>query len=62
MLFALHFDLKTTRASFSAFDPDNRKVFPVSSVIIFAFLNLNTIIIQRTFANSLEKLANDWDN
>ena len=42
------------------FDPEQRKMFVVSSVLIVAFrpaLNIKRIIIRRSYAHSLEQLT-----
>lgn len=58
--FATYFDFETTTTSLSSLEPHNSEMFPVSSVIIFAFhsrLNLDRIIIQRSLGYYLEKLT-----
>ena len=58
--FDAYSDFETTRASDCLFDLANNKRFTVSYVIIFAFLsylNLDHIIIERSFGRNLSKLA-----
>ena len=54
------FDFKTTAPTDNCFDPEQKKMFIVSYVLIVAFhpaLNVNRIIIQRSYAHSLEQLT-----
>ena len=58
--FVVYFDFETTAPTFNSSDPEQQKMFVVSYVMIVAFhpkLNLDRIIIQRSFAHSLEQLA-----
>ena len=48
------------KATFHCLDPEQKKMFLVSYVMIVAFnpeLNLDRIIIQRSFAHSIEQLT-----
>ena len=54
----VYFDFETTALTFS--DPEQQKMLVVSYVMIVAFhpkLNLDRIIIQRSFSHSLEQLT-----
>ena len=54
------FDFKTTAPTDNCFDPEQKKMFIVSYILIVAFhpaLNVNRIIIQRSYAHSLEQLT-----
>ena len=56
----LYFDFETTAPTDNIFDPEQKKMFVVSYVLIVAFhqaLNLNRIIIQRSYLHSLEELT-----
>ena len=58
--FAIYFDFKTTAPSDNCFDPEQKKMFVVSYVMIVTFhpeLKLNRIIIQRSYAHSIEQLT-----
>ena len=67
--FVLYFDFETTAPTDNCFDPEQKKMFVVSYVLIVAFhtalilnlnpfiLNLNRIIIQRTYAHSLQQVT-----
>ena len=67
--FVLYFDFETTAPTDNCFDPEPKKMFVVSYVLIAAFhpalilnlnpfiLNLNRIIIQRTYAHSLRQVT-----
>ena len=60
MPFVFYFDFETTVPTNNCFDPDQKKMFVVSYVLIVAFhpaLNLNRIITQRSYAHSLNELA-----
>ena len=60
MPFVLYFDLETTALTDNCLDPEQKKMFVVSYVLIVAFhpaLKLNRIIIQRSYAHSLEQLT-----
>ena len=60
MPFVLYLDFETTAATDNCFDPEQKKMFVVSYVLIVAFhpaLNLNRIIIQRIYGHSLEQLT-----
>ena len=59
-LFVVYFDFETTTSTFNFLDPGQQKMFVVWYVMIVAFhpkLNLDRIIIQRSFAHSLEQLT-----
>ena len=56
----MYFDFETTAPTNNIFDPEEKKMFVVSYVLIVAFhpeLNLNRIIIQRSYLHSLEELT-----
>ena len=60
MPFVLYFDFETTARTDDGFNPGQKKMFVVSYVLIVAFhtaLKLNRIIIQRSYAHSLEQLT-----
>ena len=53
--------LKATAPTDTCLDPEQKKMFVVSYVMIVAFhpeLKLDRIIIQRSFAHSIEQLTN----
>ena len=55
-----YIDFETTAPTDSCFDPEQKKMFVVSYVIILAFhpkLKMDRVIIQRSFGHSLEQLA-----
>ena len=57
--FLVYFDFETTAPTEYCFDPEQKK-YVVSYVMIVAFhpaLNLNRIIIQRSYAHSVEQLT-----
>ena len=57
VLFVIYFDFETTAPTFNFADPEQKKKFVVSYLMIVAFhpkLNLDRIIIQRSYAHSLE--------
>ena len=56
----MYFDSETTTQTDNIFDPEQKKMFVVSYVLIVAFhpeLNLNRIIIHRSYLHSLEELT-----
>ena len=58
--FTMYFDFETTAPTDNSFDPEQKKMFVVSYVIIVAFhphLQLNRIMVNRSFAHDLEKLS-----
>ena len=58
--FAIYFDFKTTAHMDNCLDPEPKKMFVVSYIMIVAFhpeLHLDCIIIQRSFTRSLEQLT-----
>ena len=58
--FVLYFDFETTAPTDNCFDSEQKKIFFVSYVLIVTFhpaLKLNRIIIQRSYAHSLEQLT-----
>ena len=58
--FLFYFDFKTTAPTDNCFDSERKEMFVVSFALIVAFhpeLNLNRIIIQRTYAHSLQELT-----
>ena len=55
-----YIDFETADLTDNCLYPENRKMFAVSYVIIFAFqsdLDIDRVIIERSFGNSCEKLA-----
>ena len=55
-----YIDLETTASTDSCFDPEQKKMFVVSYVIILAFhpkLKMDRVIIQCSFGHSLEQLT-----
>ena len=58
--FVLYFDFETTAPTDNIFDPEQKKMFVVSYVLIVAFhqaLNLNGILMQISYLHSLEELT-----
>ena len=58
--FVIYFDFETTAPTDNCLDPEQKKMFVISYVMIVAFnpeLNLDRIIIQRGFAHSVELLT-----
>ena len=58
--FTIYFDFETTAPTDKCLDPEQKKMFVVSYVMIVAFhpaLKLDRIIIYRSFAHSLEQLT-----
>ena len=58
--FVISFDFETTAPTDNGFDPEQKKVFFVSYVMIAAFhpeLKLSRIVIQRSYAHSTEHLT-----
>ena len=58
--FAVYFDFETTAPTDNCLDPEQRKMFVVSYVMIVAFhlaLNLERVIIYRSFAHTLDQLS-----
>ena len=58
--FVIYFDFETTAPTDNCLDPEQKKLFVISYVMIVAFnpeLNLDRIIIQRGFAHSVEQLT-----
>ena len=56
----IYFDFETTAPTDNCFDPEQKKMFVVSYVMIVTFhpeLKLNRIIIQRSYAHSIEQLT-----
>ena len=59
--FVIYFDFETTAPTDNQLDPEQKKMFVVSYVIIVAFqpaLKLEQIIVYRSFAHSLAQLTN----
>ena len=59
--FVAYFDFETTALTDNCLDPEQKKMFVVSYVMIVAFhpaLNLERVIIYRSFAHTLEQLSN----
>ena len=55
-----YIDFETTAPTDSCFDPEQKKMFVASYVIILAFhprLKMDRVIIQRSFGHSLEQLT-----
>ena len=58
--FVIYFDFETTAPTDNCLDPEQKKMFVISYVMIVAFnpeLNLDRIIIQRSFAHPIEQLT-----
>ena len=58
--FVIYFDFETTAPTDNCLDPEQKKMFVVSYVMIVAFhpeLKLDRIIIQRSFVHSIEQLT-----
>ena len=58
--FVIYFGFETTAPTDNCSDPEQKKMFVVSYVMIVAFnpeLNLERIIIQRSFAHSIDELT-----
>ena len=58
--FAIYFDFETTTPTDNQLDPEPKKLFVVSYVMIVAFqpaLKLERIIVYRSFAHSIEQLT-----
>ena len=58
--FVIYFDFETTAPTDNCLDPEQKKMFVISYVMIVAFnpeLNLDRIIIQRGFAHSVKQLT-----
>ena len=56
----MFFDFETTAPTDNIFDPEQKKMLVLSYVLIVAFhsaLNLNRIIIQRSYAHSMKELT-----
>ena len=59
--FYVYFDFKTTAPTDNCLDPKQKKMFVVSEVMIVAFhpaLQLDRVIIYRSFAHTLDQLSN----
>ena len=57
---AMYFDFETTAPIGNCFDPEPKKMFVMSYVLIATFyphLNLRKIIVQRSYGHSLEQLT-----
>ena len=57
---AMYFDFEITTPINKCFDPEPKKMFVMSYVLIATFhphLNLREIIVQRTYRHSLEQLT-----
>ena len=58
--FVVYFDSETTKPTNNCLDPEQKKMFVVSYVMIVAFhpaLKLDRIIIYRSFAHSIKQLT-----
>ena len=59
--FCVYFDFETTAPTDNCLDPEQKKMFVVSYVIIVAFhpaLQLDRVIVYRSFAHTLDQLSN----
>ena len=59
--FRVYFDFETTAPTDTCLDPEQKKMFVVSYVMIVALhpaLNLERVIIYRSFAHTLDQLSN----
>ena len=59
--FCVYFDFETTAPTDNCLDPEQKKMFVVSYLMIVAFhpaLQLNRFIIYRSFAHTLDQLSN----
>ena len=59
--FCVYFDFETTALTDNCLDPEQKKMFVVSYVMIVAFhpaLQLDSVIIYRSFAHTLDQLSN----
>ena len=57
---AMYFDFETTGPTDNCFDPEQKKMFFTSYVLIVAFhprLNLRKVIVQKSYGHSLEQLT-----
>ena len=57
---AIYFDFETTAPTENCFNPEQKKMFVMSYVLIVSFhphLNLRKIIVQRSDGHSLEQLT-----
>ena len=55
--FVIYFDFETAAPTDNYFDPEQKKMFVVSYVMVVAFhpeLKFNCIVIQRSYAHSIE--------
>ena len=60
MPMAIYFDFETTAPTENCFNPEQKKMFVMSYVLIVSFhphLNLRKIIVQRSYVHSLEQLT-----
>ena len=60
ILFVIYFDFGTTAPTDNCLDPELKKMFIVSYIMIVAFhpeLELDRIVIQRSYAHSIEQLT-----
>ena len=58
--FVIYFDFETTAPTDNCLDPEHKKMFVISYMMIVAFnseLNLDRIIIQRSFTYLIEQLT-----
>ena len=59
--FCVYFDFETTAPTDNCLDPEQKKMFVVSYVMIVAFhpaLQLDRVIVYRSFAHTLDQLSN----
>ena len=57
---AIYFNYETAAPTDNYFDPQQKKIFVVSYVLIVAFhphLNIRTIVVQRSYSHSLKQLT-----
>ena len=56
----IYFDYETTTPTDNYFDPEQKKMFVVSFVLIVAFhqhLNITKIVVQRSYGHSISQLT-----
>ena len=56
----IHFDFETTAPTDNCFDPEQKKMFVLSYVLIVAFhphLKLRKVIVQRSYGHTLQQLT-----
>ena len=58
----MYFDFETTTPANNCFDPEQKKMFVMSYVLIVVFhphLNLRKIFVQRRYRHSIRTMNND---